>query len=100
MNDAMHEPKFPGMKDKSSFLLKFIRTPQWNMDHISLAFHGLLKPIMVRKQSQNVKVSWSMKKTIGVYKRGNMYFLMNVNMKLFSMRSYVPHLIGNDGGHN
>ena len=50
MNDVMHEQKFPGMKDMSSFLLIFIHPRQLILHEPTISWP--FKPFMVRKQSE------------------------------------------------
>ena len=51
MNDVMHKQRFPGTKDKSSFLLNFIRSPQLVLYELSIP--RPLQAFVIRNQSEN-----------------------------------------------
>ena len=51
MNDVIHEQKFPGTKDKSSYLLNCIHPSQLILYELSIPRH--FKPCLIRKQLEN-----------------------------------------------
>ena len=74
MNDIMHQQKFPGTKDKSSFLLKFIRPPQ--LVSYELSIPRPFKTFLITNQSENetdlcnkeIQLAWT--KEVIIFYRG------------------------------
>ena len=89
MNDVIHEQKFPGTKDKPSFLLNFVHLPQ--LISYELSTLRPFKPFMIRKQSENEtetcnkesQLAWTKK----VIKKN--ISLKEVNMELISIAPYI-----------
>ena len=88
MNNVTYEQKFPGTKDKSSFLLNFIHPPQLILCDLSI--QRPFKTFMIRDQSENKTETCNKKKPAGMDKGGyKKTFLMEVNTELISIGHFI-----------
>ena len=87
MNDVMHKQKFPGTKDKFSFLLKFIHPPQLVL--YELRIPRPFKAFVIRNQSEIETELCSKENQLAWTKEVIKAFLREVNVELISIGLYI-----------
>ena len=87
MNDVIHKQKFPGTKDKSSFLSHCMCPPQLFV--YELITPRPFKTFVIRNQSENETELCDKENKPAWTKEVKTHFLMEVNMELISIDPYI-----------